>query len=373
MSKINFGIIGLGDIGRGHLKCLLNCKEAHVVGLCDIEPRRLDQVGFFGIKKEDIRNIPFFTGYRKLLDLKNLDAVIIGVPGYLHAQIALDVLSAGKHLLLEKPLAHTLEDAKKIKSAAQKSKSVVQVGLVYRYSPFYRKMADVIRSQILGRVELMWCKEYREPFPQMDWFYDKNKSGGAIVEKNTHHFDVFQWMIGAKAKKVSAFGGQNVIKFGEKHLIQCAYCAEPPKVIDTSSIHDNAFVNIEYENGARANLGLCLFLKPGSISPNYLEIGAIGSKGIELLSNQETGLLKIYSSEKKENQDLSMKLTGREFGHVGAMEEHVEFIECIRSGKKPVADIEIAWQSLLVALAAQKSIEEERVVYIGELERYQVP
>ena len=367
MHKVRFGIIGLGDIGRGHLKCLLHNNAAEVVALCDIEPKRLDQVSFFGVDKKAIASIPFFIDYRNILEIPSVDAVIICVPNYLHKSITLDALDARKHVLLEKPLAHTFADAKVLKEEIEKSKQKVQMGLVYRYSPFFRKMIHLIQTNIMGRVEMMWCKEFREPFPQMDWFYDKQKSGGTLIEKNTHHFDLFQWMTGSRPSRVVAMGGQNVIRYNEPRLIHCTYCAEPPKTIVHSTILDNAFVLIEYENGSRANLGLSMFIKPPSDSGNTLEIGAIGSQGLELMSNVEKGLLKIHSGDPTERKDFSMKLDTT-FGHSGAFEQHVEFIACIRDDKKPFADVNVGYESFLVAWAAEKSIEEKRMVHLSEFQ-----
>jgi myo-inositol 2-dehydrogenase / D-chiro-inositol 1-dehydrogenase len=368
VDKVRFGIIGLGDIGRGHLKCLLHCKQAEIKALCDVEPRRVKQVDFFGIQQSDIQGLPFETDYKRLLENPEIDAVVIGVPGYLHRKITVDALNSGKHVLVEKPLAHTLEDAKAIIEAQKASGKLVQVGLVYRYSPFYRKMYDIIKKGALDQVQMMWCKEYRQPFPQMDWFYDKSKSGGAIVEKNTHHFDIFSWMIESTPTKVVAFGGQNVIKDGKKNVIDCTYCAEPPKIISKTSIIDNAFITVEYENGARANLGLCLFVNSESDSQNTLEMGAIGSNGLELMGNINTGRLKVCSGDPKRRKDYGMKITGLEFGHNGALESHKAFIDSVLTGTEPVANLNVALESLRVALAAEKSIEQNRIIEMSEIQ-----
>lgn len=103
--------------------------------------------------------------------------MVISVPNYLHREVAVAFLEAGKHVFLEKPVAHTIEDCDAIIEAAEASGQVLQIGLVYRYSNLYRRMEKELENGRLGEVKLMWCKEFRDPFPPADWFYDKTKSG----------------------------------------------------------------------------------------------------------------------------------------------------------------------------------------------------
>jgi len=96
--------------------------------------------------------------------------------------------------------------------AAKETGKILQIGLELRYTPQYRKMISIIESGGIGKVQMMWCKEFRGPFDKKvkDWILKEKESSGSLVEKDCHHFDLFNWMIGSRPVKVVAFGGQNV-------------------------------------------------------------------------------------------------------------------------------------------------------------------
>src|SRR3989338_4536035 len=119
MKKI--GLIGLGDMGTGHLEALKLFPKVEIAALCDTNRSRLHAA-----QKRLPKKIAAFTSYEDLLDYKNLDAVFVSVPNYLHAPIGLAVLKSGRHLFLEKPLAHNIGDAKKLLAAAKKTDLVFQ-------------------------------------------------------------------------------------------------------------------------------------------------------------------------------------------------------------------------------------------------------
>ncbi|MHC4166835.1 MAG: Gfo/Idh/MocA family protein [Planctomycetota bacterium] len=361
MEKLKYGVIGCaGQMGMAHLLFLNNviADKVSVVALCDTDAEQAKSCA--DLFSSDIQ---IFEDYRKLLEIDEIDAVVISTPNHSHRQIAVDAFAAGKHVFCEKPLATTLEDCDEIIAAADRSGRFLQVGLVYRYSPLYRKMKQLVESGEIGPVHMMWCKELLGSF-YGQWRFKKALSGGAIVEKNCHHFDIFNWMIGAHPRKVCAFGGQNVIKPG--HTVEITIMETGEKnIVTDSEVIDNAFVIVEYENGARAELTLCFFSPFG----NDLEIGAVGEKGkleswvkqhrIHLWKNAEEGRMEVIEPESDVTQ----------YGvfHSGAYLQHVDFADCILNGSPPFCSGEIGRESIVIALAAEKSIREERVVYIDEL------
>jgi len=320
---VNIAIIGLGDMGLGHLKGFDVLENVRIAAICDInEVSVQNALGFLHNNKPEI-----FTNYKDVLRESSVDAVVIAVPGYLHDEILLECIKADKHVLLEKPVAINYERFKRVKEAAEKSTNVIQVGLVYRYSRLYRDIAHKLNNEKqLDDVTLAWCKEFRQCFPQEPWFYDKSKSGGTIVEKNCHHFDIFNWIIGSKPKKVYAIGGQHVYKDGHNCLIDCNYSLSPPRIINDISIIDHAVVAIEYENGAKANLNLCMYLRPMNVSGDGLEIGFIGTNGKQLIArrDEEYG---IYGGDRSEGikYTLHPDEDGGKFGHIGCQRQRIEF------------------------------------------------
>lgn len=364
MEKAKIAIIGLGDMGMGHFNGFSALKEAQVTAVCDREQAAVNRA-LDAVKGSNARQ---YTDYIEMLDKEELDAVVIAVPGYLHEELAIECIKRQKNIFLEKPVAINYEGYKRIVEAKKSSRSIIQVGLVYRYSNLYRTIGKKLNEQNeLGNVMMAWCKEYRQCFPQEEWFYDETKSGGTIVEKDCHHFDIFNWMIGSKPKKVFAMGGQHVYKNGQDNLIDCSYSIKEPQIISNVSIVDHALVSIEYENGAKAQLGLCMYLKPQNNSGDGLEIGFIGDNGKQLIARRDE-CFGIYGGEFNDrveyNPDIISDNNG--FGHIGCQTQRLEFIDCITHGKQPIASIEQTEDALLIALAAEKSIKENRLVSIAE-------
>ncbi len=362
MRKLKYGVIGCaGQMGMAHLLFLNNvvADRVTVAALCDLD---IEEVAACAeLFPYDVR---CFDDYRKLLETEEIDAVIISTPNHTHKEIAIDAFAAGKHVFCEKPLANTLQDCDAVIKAADQAQRFLQVGLVYRYSPLYRKMHQLISDGEIGPVHMMWCKELLGSF-YGQWRFKEAFSGGAIVEKNCHHFDIFNWMIGSRPKKVCAFGGQNVMKRG--HAVEVIIMETGEKnIVSDSEIIDNAFVIIEYENGARAELTLCFFSPYG----NDLEIGAVGEKGtleswvkahrIHLTRNADGGRVQQFEPESDVTQ----------YGvfHTGAYLQHIDFADCILSDSPPSCNGRIGRESIVIALAAEKSIREDRIVFIDELQ-----
>jgi len=347
-------------MGMAHLLLVNNvvADRVKLEALCDLDR---DQVtACAGLFPYEVRT---FTDYRELLEVTSIDAVIISTPNDTHKQIAVEAFAAGKHVFCEKPLATTLADCDEIIRAADRAQKFLQVGLVYRYSPLYRRMRRLIADGEVGPVHMMWCKELLGSFYGR-WRFKEALSGGAIVEKNCHHFDLFNWMIDARPKKVCAFGGQNVMKRGR--TVEAIIMDTGEKnVVHDSEIIDNAVVIVEYENGARAQLLLCFFSPYG----NDLEVGAIGDAGkveswvkahrIHLWRNAQEGRVEVFQPDSDVQQ----------YGvfHSGAYQQHIEFADCILNNSPPVCDGRVGRESIVIALAAQKSIKEERIVHVDEL------
>lgn len=363
--KIRLAIVGLGDMGVGHLRGFDRIEECEITWVA--EPDESNLARAIGCLK---RNRPQIgkTHEELLAHRDDFDAVVISVPNYLHRDVALPFIDLGKPVFLEKPVAPTLQQCDEIVKAAQDRGVPVQIGLVYRYSNVYRRMAEELKRGRLGDVTLMWCKEFRDPFPPVDWFYDETKSGGTLVEKNCHHFDIFNWMIGFKPVRVFASGGQHVIRNGKECWITNSYTHYPPKKIQNSTIVDHAWVTIDYENGSKAMLGLCMYLKPRNLTDEGLEIGLIGSNGAQMVAKRDC-ILEISGGEDatRELIQIDVESDSVEGGHTGSQRQRYAFLNTVRTGEKPFADLAVGRASLQIAIAAERSIKEERYVYLHEL------
>ncbi len=353
MDPIRYGIIGVGAVTlRAHLPALNMMDDVEVVALCNPSRAKAEQGAALCRRRPDL-----LEDYRELLARSDIDAVVIASPNHTHREITLAALAAGKQVLCEKPMATTEEDCRAVHAAARESSTVLQYGMELRYSDFYRKMADIVHSGQIGQLRMLFCKEFRWPMLSGSggWRIDPGRSGGALLEKNCHHFDLFNWFADSQPLRVTAMGGNDVNPDGQI---------------------DNAWVVVEYANGVRACLALCLFSPYG----NDLEVSAIGDRGkVESFAFDQ--ILRQWGADRPDNTeyhvafdplfgDIRQEMREKErsilWERSMIYREHRAFIESIQTGKQPVASVDAALQSALVPLAAQRAMETGEVVQLSQ-------
>lgn len=338
MDKKRMAIIGVGNRARSLIKASIATGEVNFVAYAE------DQDD--SIAKDLLRDAKSYNNWQQLFDEQELDAVIISTPNHLHTEIALEALDKGLHILCEKPLAHTLEDCKKIIDKSKKSSSVFQVGVELRHAPMMLDIKEMIEKSLIGQPKMIWCHEFRPPFrPGVNfWRHEKETSGGSLLEKNCHHFDLFNWFSHSRPVKVFAKGSNDTI-------------------YPNKTILDRAWVIVEYENGLQANLGLCLF------HPFHrLEIGIIGTNGsIEYDSRKE-----IVTVSKKMKESIhyykvdSSGVDNGEFDHPGEVEQIRAFLNSINTGNQAEVSSEVILWSHIISFAAEKSVQIGKQVIIQE-------
>lgn len=360
-SKIRLGVIGLGDIGTMHTRGFLREPDVEIAALSDVMPERVERAKSL-LPPEHAKRVRTCADYRDLIAAGGLDAVVIGLPVHMHMPAANAALDAGLHIFLEKPIAVTIPECDAFIKKVFASGKVVQVGLVYRYSNLFRTVGRMTESGAFGNVSLTYCKEYRDSFPT-PWFFKKNLSGGAIMDKNCHHFDLFNWFIRSQPKRVFAMGGQHVIK-GSEARIRCAYSETPGAPIPDPDILDHAFVITEYENGAKSNLGLCMYqLEP----VEGLEIGLMGDNGSHALAKLDIALT-AGGGPLGESREIPVDYhsDNEGVGHIGCRVQQTEFTRAVKAGSVPYCNLFIARDCMVVCAAAETSIEQDRQVMISE-------
>jgi predicted dehydrogenase len=323
--------------------------RAKIVALADIDQGNLERCAArLGRSTPDL-----YPDWRAVVARDDVDAVCVSTPQYTHREIVVAACEAGKHVYCEKPMALTVADCKDMIIAGRKAEKVLLVGQQMRYHLHLNRMSQLIDEGLIGKPRLVWLKEFRNPFPSnMKWAFDKSKSGGALVEKSCHHFDVFSWMLRSRAVRVFASGGQAVHKeiYGVK-----------------SDIVDHAWVTIEYENGGRAMLGLCFFAglphaMEGGVGTHVRDIGVIGDKGMVTTEGFYLGCdLEVHFSDRPDVVRIALDPASGSrdalFERSGNWGIWVDFLRCVQQGGEPVATGEIGLEAVAVALAAEKSIE----------------
>ncbi len=365
--RIGIGIIGLGAQGNVHLRALLACPDAEVAALCDSDAEALRLADFSAGQGDAQPRI--FADYAELLRDADVQAVVIAVPDDLHREVAVAAFRAGKDVLLEKLIAHTVEDIDAILAAAEETGGLLQLGLVYRYSRHYRRMAAIAASGEIGQPQMVWCQEFRRPFPDTAWYHSQARTGGALNEKDCHHFDLFNWFLGSRASRVCAFGSRAVLRPGGGYLERRERDGSP-RYLEYGDSVDHAAVVIEFENGAIGQLNLCLFLSPSDWSHERYEVGLIGRNGRMVRSDLSRGLLSVSGGQdSNEREEITVQeVSVLRHAHPGAMVQVQEFLRCVRTREPPFASGQVAREASLIAFAAERSVQEGRVVEVAEID-----
>jgi predicted dehydrogenase len=239
--RVRIGVIGCKGMGWADMRSALRTEGVECVALADVDQEVLDTRAKDAVETGG-KTPRLYRDYRKLLDDKEVDAVIVGTPDHWHCLILVDALAAGKHVYVEKPVANSIEEARVMLSAARRSDRVVQVGQWQRSAPQYQQALKMVRSGALGNIRLVkvwayqgWMKpvpvlpdsappagvDYdmwlgpapRRPFNpnrfhfNFRWFWDY--AGGLMTDWGVHEIDVALWVMDAKApKSVMASGGK---------------------------------------------------------------------------------------------------------------------------------------------------------------------
>ncbi|ACU02999.1 Gfo/Idh/MocA family protein [Pedobacter heparinus] len=246
---IRVGLIGTGSRGTGLIKLIQGIPEMQVVACCDPIAEHLAN----GIKQA-ARGAKAYTDYRTLLEDKNIDAVIIATPLYLHYPMAVAALSAGKHIYLEKSMTYDISQAIELEKKVNQSKLVFQVGYQYRYYGLYHKVKEVMTQNWLGNITHFECQYNRNSnwrFPVSDpkmerainWRMYKAYCGGPLSELCAHAIDAVHYLTDSHPLKVTAMGSVNYWKDGRDTYDNIRAIYQYPKDIKVSvtSVLSNAY------------------------------------------------------------------------------------------------------------------------------------
>lgn len=201
MKKVGLGLIGLGYIGKIHLRHSLKLANSRLIAVSDLSRRALKEARKSGVKKT-------FTKYEQLLKDPDIDAVIIALPNHLHLQCAKQAAEAKKHIFLEKPIARNVAEAKEIISVAKKNSVKMMIGYPLRFDTEFCKLKEKIKSGVLGDVEVAYASyissgpffhraEGYVPNPVPEWWFKKELTGGGVlIDVGCHMVNLFRWYFG---------------------------------------------------------------------------------------------------------------------------------------------------------------------------------
>jgi predicted dehydrogenase len=246
---IRLGLIGTGARGTGLATVLKDIKGIKLVACCDVIPEHLSA----GMKLA-APDAKAYTDYRKLLEDKTIDAVIIATPLYLHYPMAIHAIEAGKHIFLEKSMTYTIQESLDLVKKVRDSKLVFQVGFQYRNYALYHKVKEILDQNWLGTVTHFECQYNRNSnwrFPNNDpklerainWRMYREYCGGPLSELCAHQIDAVNYFLDSHPTKVTAMGGINYWKDGRETFDNIRAIYEYPNGIKSSvtSVLSNAY------------------------------------------------------------------------------------------------------------------------------------
>ncbi|MDR0948210.1 MAG: Gfo/Idh/MocA family oxidoreductase [Lachnospiraceae bacterium] len=347
MSKLRLGIIGIGNMGSGHCKSIIEgkCPEIELSAVCDINPVRLDWV------KEIAPSAICYDDAIKMMDSGLIDAVLIAVPHYEHVPLAIQAFEHGLHVLCEKPAGVYTKQVRDMNKAADASGKVF--GLMYnqRTDHIYRKMHEIVQSGELGAIR-------RTNWIITDWYRPQayynsggwratwsGEGGGVLLNQSPHQLDLWQWICGLPVTVRAE------MSFGKWHDIE---------------VEDDVTAFVTYENGATGTIITTTGDFPGS---NRFEITLDGGK---LLA--ENGKLTMWRLSKtitefdKSNdiafghpdvETIAVQTDGKSEQHIGVMNA---FAGAILHGTPLIADGRDGINGLMLSNAMHLSAWQDKVV-----------
>jgi myo-inositol 2-dehydrogenase / D-chiro-inositol 1-dehydrogenase len=354
-SEIRYGIVGCGSMGREHIENIKALPGAEVTAIADTVAASLDAALALCTTPPQV-----FEDHRALLASGLCDAVVIATPNFTHIAMMRDALATDLHILIEKPVVTKMEDGIELMRLAQGKKGIVWVAQEYRYMPPVAEMIRMAHAGDVGRIQQVSIREHREPFyPKVgDWNRFSANTGGTLVEKCCHYFNLMDLVLGEKPQRVFASGGQRVNHLDER------YEGRTPDILDS------AFVIVEYPSGARAMLDLCMFAENSIDSEHITVVGDTGK--LESLlpaltlrhgKREDWGTRKVWGEPSGSGKgvsvrrvwDTNIKYAGQHFG--ASYIEHQRFAAAIRAGSAPEVSLEDGLRSVATGLAAHRSIE----------------
>lgn len=376
-SHIKYAIIGSGMMGREHIQNIALIDDTEVTALFDPDDQQLS------LSAALAPNAAIYKDFRDLVKDTNVDAFVIASPNHTHVDILKEILPHdSRAILAEKPLCTTIEDCRSIAGLAENYKAPIWVAMEYRYMPAVAELTNRVEAGDVGDPKMIAIQEHRFPFLKKvaDWNRFNANTGGTLVEKCCHFFDLMRFIAHDNAIRVYASGAPDV------NFLEESYEGKTPDIID------NAFVIIDFASGKRASLSLCMFCD-GSYFQE--EITVLGAKGkLECLVPGPDRLWAIdtlddlghstgFTGKHRDSEivfsprspkgpireavkvDTSLQLAGDHQG--STFYQHQKFHEVLCGNGTVEVTIDDGLQAVLIGLAAEQSIREHRAIDITEI------
>jgi len=342
MAKVKVGCVGIGFMGKAHFGIYKEHPNAEVVAIADVDEAKLSgewskiggNIEDPSAKKVDLSGIKTYKDADQLIEDPNVDLVDITLPTFLHFRYVMKALESKKHVLCEKPVALTVQEADRIVATSNRSKGKFMVAQCIRFWPEYEYLAQIIRGKKYGRVKSAVFKR-RSTAPTwgwQNWLMNSKRSGGAVLDLHIHDTDYINCIFGIPKKVESA--GMTGPSGGIDHIV--------------TNYDFGKSMLVSAEGGWAFH---------GSY-PFEMAYTVVFDKGTVEFSSSQSPTVKVYSSGGKVETPAIANGTGysREIDY---------FLTCITKNQKPkVVTPKDARNAVLVVRAEEKSARDHRNVAI---------
>ena len=345
-------------MAREHILNISLIENAEVVALSDPHEASLSQC------KDILKTkVPCFKNHQDMIKENLVDVYLISSPNFTHIEILKDVIKTKKHILVEKPLCTNTKDCLEIKKLTKDYPSLFWTAMEYRYMPPVAKFIDEIHNKTIGELKTLTIREHRFPFLKKvnNWNRFEKNTGGTLVEKCCHFFDLMRLIAKSKPISVYASGAQDVNHLDEE------YDGKKPDIID------NAYVIVNFENGARSLLELCMFAENSDMQEELVATGNKGKIETSVPSNESGKIssnLRIGMRDgetRLETIEVDKKILDAGHHHGSTYYEHLAFLNAIKNNSNPEVSLNDGLIAVAVGEAAEKSIKLKRLVKLEEI------
>jgi myo-inositol 2-dehydrogenase/D-chiro-inositol 1-dehydrogenase len=334
MNKVSFGLIGYGAWGSHHARVIADGANTQLAAIAE----RSDKNRAEAQAKHPQATVT--ADYRELLRRREIEVVDVALPSHLHHEVGRAVLEAGKHLLMEKPMAISIADCDDLVQLARAKGLQIAVGHEFRYSALWGKVKDLVDAGAIGDPQYALIELWRNPYRlgSEGWRYDIKRVGNWILEEPIHFFDLARWYLSGSGNPVSVYASAN---------------ARDPK---RPELQDNFSAIVNFPDGRYAVISQTL-----SAFEHHQVAKLTGSKGAIWASwsgamdrtFHPTFFLKHFDGEKVVDVEIS-KGTGEVYE---LADQLAGMAEAVRGGKPPRVTGEDGRWSVAMCLKAQESVD----------------
>jgi predicted dehydrogenase len=340
-STIRVCLVGTGRAGRVHAGSLTHhVPGGELVAVVDSAPDRASEAAAeYGLDQH-------FAGLDDALAWGAFDAVVITTPTFTHRALAVTAASAGKHVLVEKPMALSLAECDEMAEAARAGGVLLQIGFMRRFDPEFAAAHERIQAGEIGRPMLVKSLTHGPGLPPA-WARDLRTSNGMLAEVNSHDWDSTRWLMDSNPRRV---------------YVEVANFKGAANHVDTPSFYDNVVVSLQFESGGLGTItGVC----PCEYGYDA-RVEIVGERGIMQIGDLR-GQAVIVGTDRQRGYLTPIYQTWLQRFAWGYIHEMEHFVQCIVTGTPPLAGAEDGRWAVAGVLAGTKSFQEERPVLLSDI------